>query len=68
MSIATDSATALDDCLLANLGGDDNRLKAKALWYILLNCCQGKAKSIVRTAEKFNGVIAWKMLFQEYRP
>ena len=42
------------------------RLKAKALWYLLTQACRGKA--MVKKSEKFNGVHAWKILFDEYRP
>ena len=54
--------------MLSALGGDDVRLKAKALWYLLTQACRGKARNLVKKSEKFNGVHAWKILFDEHRP
>ena len=53
---------------MSALGGDDVRSKAKALWYLLTSACRGKAKNIVKQAEKFNGIVGWKHLTEEYHP
>ena len=62
------AAAADDDCRLANLGGDDNVRKAKALWYMLIQTCRGKALRIVSKGEQSNGLLAWRRLMNEYKP
>jgi hypothetical protein len=68
MVVASQPGITAQECLLNALGGDDVRLKAKALWYLLTQACRGKARNLVKKSEKFNGVHAWKILFDEYRP
>ena len=68
MDVASQPGITAQECLLNALGGDDVRLKAKALWYLLTQACRGKARNLVKKSEKFNGVHAWKILFDEYRP
>ena len=54
-----------DDCRLANLGEDDNVKKAKALWYMLIQTCKGKALRIVSKGEASNGLLAWRRIINE---
>ena len=68
MRTGASSAVTMQECQLDALGGDEVRRKAKALWYMLMQACRNKSRNIVKTAEKFNGVQAWKLLMQEYRP
>ena len=68
MGTAASSSVTFQDCALSSLGGEDIRLKAKALWYLLTQACRGKARNLVKKAEKFNGAQAWKLLCEEYRP
>ena len=50
MAVASAPGTSYLDCRLENLGGDDVRVKAKALWYILIQHCQGKPPAAYRNA------------------
>ena len=68
MVTATSPETTEDDCALSSLGGDEIRIRAKAFWYLLMQLCKGKARSIVKKAETFNGAVAWKRLVKEYQP
>ena len=68
MEISGQTSVTMADTQLAQLGGDEVRLKAKALWYLLTQACRGKARNLVKKAEKFNGAHAWKILLDEYRP
>ena len=68
MSIGSQKTTSVADCMLSALGGDDVRLKAKALLHLLTPACRDKARNIVKQAEKSNGIVAWKHLTEEYRP
>ena len=63
MSIASSGYVSLEGCRLTALGADDARLKAKALRHLLTQACRGKARNLVKQAEKFNGAQAWKFLF-----
>ena len=67
MSQASGRAT-LAECALDQLSDGETRAKAKALWYLLTQACKGKARNLVKKAEKFNGAQAWKILNKEYRP
>ncbi len=68
MRTGASSAVTMQECQLDALGDDEVRRKAKALWYMLMQACRNKSRNIVKVAEKFNGVQAWKLLMQEYRP
>ena len=59
MTIGSQRTITAAECALNALGGDDVRLKAKALWYLLTSACRGKARNIVKQAEKFNGISDW---------
>ena len=65
---ASSGRITVAECSLAQLPDDETRIQAKALWYILTQACKGKARSLVKKAEKFNGAQAWKILHDEYRP
>ena len=63
------TATMTDDGLLTIASMDDrNRLQAKAVWFLLVNVCRGKAHIVLKTVEKHNGFMAWKRLGAEYQP
>ena len=68
MAISVQPGLSWSETALSQLGGDDVRLKAKALWYLLTQACKGKSQNIIKKAEKFNGVQAWKLLMEDYRP
>ena len=65
---ASSGRITVAECSLAQLPDDETRIQAKALWYILTQACKGKARNLVKKAEKFNGAQAWKILHDEYRP
>ena len=57
-----------ETCKLHNLGSEENVKKAKALWYMLIQTCKGKALRIVSKGEQSNGLLAWRRLIKEYKP
>ena len=46
MDVASQPGITAQECLLNALGGDDVRLKAKALWYLLTQACRGKSQKL----------------------
>ena len=57
-----------DSVMLEALPADEVRNKAKALYHILIQSCQGKALTIVLTCEENNGLQAWRRVKREYKP
>ena len=51
MAISVQPGLSWSETALSQLGGDDVRLKAKALWYLLTQACKGKSQNIVKKAE-----------------
>ena len=63
------TAALTDDGLLTIASMDERkRLQAKAVWFLLVNVCRGKAHIVLKTVEKHNGFMAWKRLGTEYQP
>eukprot|EP00959_Pyramimonas_sp_CCMP1952_P417642 8750074-Pyramimonas_sp.AAC.1 len=46
----------------------EQQQRAKQLYFLLVNTVRGKALTLVRGAEKHNGIIAWKRIKAEYAP
>jgi hypothetical protein len=46
----------------------DHQARSKVLWYLLVNCCRGKALTIIRGGENRNGLLAWRRMHSEYQP
>ena len=44
------------------------KLRAKQLYYLLVNTVRGKALTLVRSAEKHHGIAAWRRIKSEYQP
>ena len=44
----------------------DHQAQSKALWYLLVHCCRGKALTIIRGGENRNGLLAWRRMHNEY--
>ena len=43
------------------------KLGAKQLYYVFVNTVRGKALTLVRSAEKHHGMVAWKQIKSEYQ-
>ncbi|CAK0896486.1 unnamed protein product, partial [Prorocentrum cordatum] len=46
----------------------EQQQRAKQLYFLLVNTVRGKALTLVRGAEKHNGIIAWKRIKAKYAP
>ena len=62
MSVAAAPETTDKDCSLNYLAQADMLIQAKALWYVLMITTRGKARSIVKQVEKYNGAAAWRAM------
>ena len=47
---------------------DDVRIRSKALYYLLVSVCKGKAQVLIRGAERHNGLLAWHRMVKSYEP
>lgn len=57
-----------EDCLKLENNSAIIKLKSKALSHLLIQVVGGKALNSVRTQEKHNGFLAWRILKKEYEP
>ena len=67
MQTAVDVATD-QEASLAALGDHEIVVKSKALYFILIQACSGKAANILTSCERHNGLLVWRYLVQEYAP
>ena len=64
MNIAVNAATD-SEVSLSELGDEEIRKQSKALWYMLIQTVKGKALRICNTAERLNGLMAWRIIHKE---
>ena len=57
-AVAADSDS---DILLDHHLDEDFRIWSKALYFMLQEVCRGKAGKVIRLAERFNGLHAWRL-------